>query len=156
MPNWCMNTVTIKGNLEKLKAIHDAIENDGKFLEFLVPIGEWDYGKACDAWGTKWDITEGSAELEGDTLDLTFDTAWGPPTAAYETYTDANPDMHIEASYYEPGMAFVGQYDSGLGTDDYWEIDFSDDNWGAEIPQEVVDHWGLDYEYEQWKEWNDE
>ena len=157
MPNWCMNNATITGPIEKLEAIVEAIKED-KMLEHMVPIGEWDYGAAVEAWGTKWDVQDAGWELDYDDkmLLLTFDTAWGPPTTAYENYTDTNQDVHIYASYYEPGMCFVGQYDSGLGTDDSYEIDFEDEHWIEDIPQDLIDQWGLDYEYEQWKEWQED
>ena len=157
MPNWCMNNVTISGPIEKLEAIVEAIKED-KMLEHMSPIGEWDYGAAIDAWGTKWDVQDAGWELDYDDkmLLLTFDTAWGPPTTAYENYTDTNQDVYIEASYYEPGMSFVGQYDSGLGTNDVYELYFEDKNWADDIPQDLIDQWGLDYEYEQWKEWQED
>ena len=157
MPNWCMNNATITGPIEKLEAIVEAIK-ENKMLEHMVPIGEWDYGAAVEAWGTKWDVQDADWDLDNDTqtLSLNFDTAWGPPTTAYENYPDTNQDGHIEASYYEPGMAFVGQYDSGLGTDDSYEIDFEDEHWIDDIPQDLIDQWGLDYEYEQWKEWQED
>lgn len=155
MPNWCMNTVTITGDATKLQALYDAAK-EGELLEHMVPIGEWDYGTAVEAWGTKWDVSQCSADFIGDELTLSFDTAWGPPTTAYTTYTDANDDMHIEASYYEPGMCFVGEYDSGLGTDNSFEIDYENEDWADDIPQNLIDEWGLDSEYEQWLEWQEE
>lgn len=156
MPNWCMNTATISGPIEKLEAIVEAIKED-KMLNHMVPIGEWDYGAAIDAWGTKWDVQGADWDLDNDakTLSLNFDTAWGPPTTAYENYTDANQDVHIEASYYEPGMAFVGHYDSN-GIDDCFDIDFEDEHWADDITPHLIDDWGLDYEYEQWKEWQED
>ena len=156
MPNWCMNNVTITGPIEKLEAIVEAIK-EHKMLNHMAPIGEWNAVAAVEDWGTKWDVQGVDWELDYDTktLSLNFDTAWGPPTIAYENYTDTNQDMHIEASYYESGMCFVGEYDSGLGTDQSYETDFADDDWRDNIPQNLIDDWGLDYEYEQWKECND-
>jgi len=157
MPNWCMNNATITGPIEKLNAIVEGIKQD-KMLETMVPIGEWDYGKAVDNWGTKWDLQDVDWDLDeaNQTLSLNFDSAWGPPTIAYENYTDANDDVHIEASYYESGMCFVGEYDSGLGIDISFEIDFEDEDWADDIPQHLIDTWGLDVEYENWKEWQED
>ena len=161
MPNWCMNSLTITGNPDKLKAILEAV-NNGEMLQHMVPMPKeylddqsW-YSWRLENWGTKWDAGEAYADLEGDTLSLNFDTAWGPPTTAYENYTNDNTDMHIEAGYYEPGMCFVGKYDSGLDIDLSWEVDFSDEDWADKIPQDVIDDWDLDNEYEQWKEWQEE
>ena len=157
MPNWCMNNATITGPVEKLNAIVEGIKQD-KMLETMVPIGEWDYGTALDNWGTKWDLHGVDWDLDeaNQTLSLNFDSAWGPPTIAYENYTDANDDVHIEASYYEPGMCFVGEYDSGLGTNMSFDIDFEDEDWADDIPQDLIDTWGLDVEYENWKEWQED
>lgn len=106
MPNWCMNNVTINGSKEKLEEIIKACEND-KFLEFLVPIGDWDYGSAIEAWGTKWEVHNVDHDLLDDnTLMLNFDSAWGPPVTAYNT-GEANHDITIYATYYEPGMALL-------------------------------------------------
>ena len=157
MPNWCMNNATITGPIEKLNAIVEGIKQD-KMLETMVPIGEWDYGTAVDNWGTKWDLQGVDWDLDEDnqTLSLNFDSAWGPPTIAYENYTDANDDVHIEASYYEPGMCFVGEYDSGLGTNMSFDVDFEDEDWADDIPQDLIDTWGLEDEYENWKEWQED
>jgi len=157
MPNWCMNNATITGPIEKLNAIVEGIKQD-KMLETMVPIGEWEYGTAVDNWGTKWDLQGVDWDLDEDnqTLSLNFDSAWGPPTIAYENYTDANDDVHIEASYYEPGMCFVGEYDSGLGTNMSFDVDFEDEDWADDIPQDLIDTWGLDVEYENWKEWQED
>ena len=157
MPNWCMNNATITGPVEKLNVIVEGIKQD-KMLETMVPIGEWDYGAAVENWGTKWDLQGVDWDLDEDnqTLSLNFDSAWGPPTIAYENYTDANDDVHIEASYYEPGMCFVGEYDSGLGTNMSFDVDFEDEDWADDIPQDLIDTWGLEDEYENWKEWQED
>jgi len=157
MPNWCMNNATITGPIEKLNAIVEGIKQD-KMLETMVPIGEWDYGTAVDNWGTKWDLQDVDWEIDeaNQMLSLNFDSAWGPPTIAYENYTDANDDVHIEASYYESGMCFVGEYDSGLGTDIRFDVDFEDEDWADDIPQHLIDTWVLDIEYENWKEWQED
>jgi len=153
MPNWCMNNVTINGSKEKLEEIIKACEND-KFLEFLVPIGDWDYGSAIEAWGTKWEARDVDYDLLDDnTLMLNFDSAWGPPVTAYNT-GETNHDITIYATYYESGMAFVGEYEDS--EDSSYNIDFEDESWMDEIPEHLSDHWGLYDEYESWKEWQDE
>ena len=53
-------------------------------------------------------------------------------------------------------MCFVGEYDSGLGIDIRFEIDFEDEDWADDIPQHLIDTWGLDVEYENWKEWQED
>ena len=135
MPNWCMNTITVSGTKEKMDALVAAAQED-KLLEFLNPIGEWDYHKAWEEWGTKWEVREstvdGPEEIEGDYFAyLSFDTAWSPPIAAYRNAQEIH-DIKISASYYEPGMCFVGLYD--LDEDSCYEVDFTDDDWSDNIP----------------------
>jgi len=169
MPNWCMNSLTIKGNRDKLKAILEAADK-GEMLQHMVPMPKeledttspsegmnW-YSWRLEHWGTKWDAGEayGDIDVEGDTLSLSFDTAWGPPTEAYENYTAANEDMTIEASYYEPGMCFIGRYDSSEELNESFEVDFGDEDWRDDIPQDLIDDWDLDSEYDNWKEWQED
>lgn len=71
-------------------------------------------------WGTKWDIgrqaeRHESAEVEADAqgnefIEVDFESAWSPPTGAYDKLTDLG--YIIEAYYYEPGVGFCGRYDS--------------------------------------------
>lgn len=156
MPNWCMNTVEITGELPKLEAIKAAAES-GNFLEYLVPIGEWDYEKAVETWGVKWDIHEGDMQchLDPDTgiLSLSFNSAWGPPTEAYSK-GEADHNIRITAYYYESGMMFAGKYEDGL--DSSYDIDFDKDDWAADIPEDIVSELMLDMEYESWKEYEEE
>jgi len=121
MPNWCSNNITIQGPADKIRALWDAAQpaegKDGSLLEAMVPIGDWDYGTAVESWGTKWDIS-----LEGLEFELLpdgramihgwFESAWSPPTGAYEQFCENNDDVYICASYFEPGMGFVGVWDN--------------------------------------------
>jgi len=161
MPNWCMNSLTIKGNPDKLFALKEAADRKG-LLQHMVPMPQaylsddsW-YSWRLDKWGTKWDVGEVDADLDGDRLTINFDSAWGPPTEAYEGYVEDNEDMTIEATYYEPGMCFIGRYDSSEELNESFEVDFGDEDWRDEIPQDLIDDWGLDNEYEQWKEWQED
>jgi len=150
MPNWCMNSVQISGDKETLEKI-EAAANNNQLLNFLAPLGqEWEYGLAINTWGTKWDINEPYCDWDGeDTLQLSFDSAWGPPLSAYET-AESTMDLEITASFYEPGMCFVGNRDES------WEFDFEDEDWADGIPQDLIDEWGLEEEYENWKEYQDD
>lgn len=154
MPNWCMNYVTITGPIEKLEQIAEAA-NKGQLFEYLSPIGEWDYGKAVENWGCKWEASEVSCEIEYDTqtMMLDFDTPWGPPIAAYQA-GEAKHDLEIMASFYEPGMAFVGCYEDM--EEETFDIDFEDENWRDNIPSNLVEEWSLDDDYDNWKEMQDD
>jgi hypothetical protein len=70
-------------------------------------------------WGTKWDVGgDGypAQDIPGGLM-LTFDSAWAPPTNAYERLMEQG--FKIRAMYYEPGMAFAGIWEDG--NDDYYE-----------------------------------
>jgi hypothetical protein len=127
MPNWCNNTITVVGPEKKIRALWEAAHSkeDAGLLEAMVPQGEWDYDHAVAAWGTKWDIS-----MEG--LQFTVDeqgrgmitgwaeSAWSPPIEAFQTYAAENSDCQLEIKYFEPGMSFIGVWNSDDG-DALWE-----------------------------------
>jgi hypothetical protein len=74
------------------------------------------YDFCINQWGTKWDINGGEITGESDTsLTMYFDTAWSPPIEAYRKLDLQG--FTIEAMYYEPGMAFCGEYTTAHGED---------------------------------------
>lgn len=118
MPNWCTNTLTITGNVSTLCELKTVIEADRVgLLEAIAPIGEWEYANAVEKWGTKWDVSTDGLEytLNGDgtaTIEGYFDSAWSPPIAAFQQLADDWDSCYIQLKYFEPGMAFVGVWDS--------------------------------------------
>jgi len=128
MPNWCNNSFAITGNTESIKELWEAAQtaNDGEFglLNAIAPIGEWEYGKAVETWGTKWDVSDEGLEFidNGDgTACITgwFESAWAPPIAAYEQLAADFDSCVIECSYYEPGMDFGGFWSSENGDEEF-------------------------------------
>lgn len=70
-------------------------------------------------WGTKWDVgSDGmTTRMDANTLETCFDSAWSPPTKAYEQLVALG--FEIEAYYDEPGMCFCGQWTGNVnGFDD--------------------------------------
>ena len=129
MPNWNSNTITIDGPADKIRALWDAAQpaegKDGSLLEAMVPIGEWDYDRAVNAWGTKWDVSlEGLQFIDNENGTASIvghaDSAWSPPIEAFQTYANANKDCELELRYFEPGMSFIGVWDSENG-EQTWE-----------------------------------
>ena len=128
MPNWCTNTLIIRGDVETLSQLKPVFEAGEGLLEAIAPIGEWDYGNATEKWGTKWDIQteglqftdngDGTAEIEGY-----FDSAWSPPLAAFQQLSQDWDSCYIELKYFEPGCCFVGVWDSEGGDAYYDGID---------------------------------
>mgnify|MGYP003639899192 CR=1 FL=1 len=158
MPNWCMNTVTISGPKATLEEILTAAK-EGRFLEYLAPIGEYNYDKAIDTWGTKWEPRFENIDAKIETeegenfLQLSFDSAWSPPTDAYAA-AEMSMGLIISGSYYEDGVGYVGLYDNG--PEKTYTVDFTQDNWEESIPSHLISEWDLLYDYEQWKEYQGE
>ena len=148
MPNWCNNTLTIQGPTETLKPLWDEANQEGSgLLNAMKPMPKeledttsptpkqgvpqplvdghdnW-YSWRVDNWGTKWDVdTEGLEFTDnGDgTAAITgwFDSAWAPPTEAFNSFCDDNDNCHLESFYEVGGMDFAGHYCDG--SDDYLE-----------------------------------
>ena len=145
MPNWCSNNFRIVGSTESLKPLWEQIDREEKFLEVIKPIGEWDYGNAVEAWGTKWDVNtdgmeftdngDGTAEISGF-----FDSAWSPPVEAFQTLSEDLDSCYLELGYFEPGMAFVGYWDSE-GADDHYTINPEAEDMG--IPAYLEEEWNV-------------
>jgi hypothetical protein len=145
MPNWCSNNLVIRGSVETLSQLKPVLEAGEGLLEAIKPIGEWQYGDAVEAWGTKWDISteglqftdngDGTAEIEGY-----FDSAWSPPVEAFAQLAEDWDSCYIELKYFEPGMAFVGEWNSE-GLNDEYEID-TDDIGG--LPEHIREEWNIE------------
>ena len=158
MPNWCSNNLTITGDTDTLVQLKEVIESDGEgLLEAIKPIGEWEYGNAVEAWGTKWDVsTEGLEYTDnGDgtsTIEGWFQSAWSPPIEAFQTLSEDWDSCYIQLMYEECGMCFVGCWDSE-GADDHYEYsDFTSKNIRDNIPGYLVDEFGLDVMLEEYEE----
>jgi len=100
-------------------------DDDYELLEAIAPIGEYVRETAISKWGTKWDVSSEGLEYtdNGDgtsTIEGYFDSAWSPPVEAFTTLAQDWDSCYIELKYFEPGMGFIGLYDSE-GGDDYWE-----------------------------------
>src|SRR6056297_741235 len=124
MPNWCYNNVTLRannvGNRELLKEVATAANEGKEIFNLLRPMpdnifrgdlgmeerkehGEnnW-YDWSVAHWGTKWDTDAQNVFYDGETLTLSFDTAWSPPIELYEYLVEQG--FSVLADYYEPGM----------------------------------------------------
>lgn len=163
MPNWCANTVTIKGPTNKISDLVAAIEaqkdnDDGGVCSAILPTPEhlledksgtfpaW-YTWRVNNWGTKWDFypledpsfvvvpDEDCAETQMD-----FDTAWSPPIQLYDALVEQG--FEVTAYYSEPSMMFAGVYENGEDeTFDY--SDCTSANVDQEVPAAVLDAFGI-------------
>ena len=135
MPNWCNNSLVIKGKKADLKIFEKAaykkvvknnkVEEETELsFENFIPIPEeqkenW-YDFCVNNWGTKWDACEVSLCKGKKQLVYTFDTAWGPPAQVITAMAEQFTELKFRLDYEEPGMAFCGfvAYEDGVMTDD--------------------------------------
>lgn len=160
MPNWCNNTATFHnddvGEVDKLydylkKVQEDEKSEQGLFSYFLpIPKEETDnwYDWCVSNWGTKWEASLYGVSREDDnSIIISFDTAWAPPTGFYE-YLARHTEFYVNAKYIEEGMGFIGGNDGG--EDFYYE--YSDLQSLDEIPEDLVEYWNLRERLEEWEE----
>lgn len=164
MPNWCSNNVEFHNDdvaeVAKLEAHLKFLDErkkgeyaeSGLFAYFLPrPPEEEDswYEWNVSNWGTKWEASIYSwTKVNDNCIEISFDTAWSPPTALYE-FLAGNTEWYVTATYYEPGMAFVGSNIGG--DDDCYTIENIEelDN----VPEELIEKYNI---REQMEEWDDE
>lgn len=182
MPNWCMNSLSISTGTdgegrEALQALIEAATNEHddqrQFLQHMHPMPEelndttapsdgpnW-YWWRVNEWGTKWEV-DVDLDIVVDDEDghlevlCNFSSAWSPPVDALKHFSELNPDLFLSLSYWEPGMAFVGEWTSD-GVDEHYEYStYNSKNIREHIPERIIDDWDLQYELEQWEELEEE
>ena len=149
MPNWCLNNVTINhDDPAKLNELLEAYKR-GEFMEHFLPTPKDENGELdkdwhdwrCDNWGTKWDVggeDEFVDRRDHNTVVLSFDSAWAPPIMFYE-FMKRKHGFDIRASYFEPGMAFCGEWIDGM--DNYYD----DGDW-HDFPDHLIEEYNM-YEF---------
>lgn len=108
------------------------------------------YDFCTSEWGIKWDIGIEDGQLLSDkehTIQFTCATPWGPPLEAYVKLSDLG--FEIEATYYEPGMAFCGYWDNCES--DHFQVE-NDAEWVRKnIPTLIDYNEGISEGIEQWE-----
>jgi len=116
--------------------------------------GNW-YDFCVNEWGTKWDVGGDDGvlnDIDGGII-VSFDSAWAPPTTAYEKLHEMG--FKILAMYYEPGMAFAGVWEDG--SDDYYEYGGLDSAGIAEtLPSALDEAFGISESVAEWEAENAE
>jgi hypothetical protein len=103
--------------------------------------GNW-YDYQIAKWGTKWDVTCDSVEIDEDGLGFSgnFDSAWSPPVPIAEAL--AEQGFEVTLYYYEPGMGYCGKWEDGF--DDYHEYSGeTSDTVRAAIGDDLDDMFGI-------------
>jgi hypothetical protein len=175
MPNWCNNTIELyhedPAMIERAKAAFA----DGKLLNEFIPLpkeledttaparesdesliakyghSDW-YSWCINNWGTKWDISPYECEAEGNTLNGTFDSPWGPPIEAYGKLEELG--FEVRAYYYEPGMGFAGVYE---GVDECYDYSGMNADEAEEyLPEALDEMYCITENMREWEEENAE
>ena len=164
MPNWCDNTLYIESDEKTIKELKEAIEKD-ELLNYLVPMPKelenttapsdtpnW-YWWRVEEWGTKWEVKPEIAEDTSTSIQMYFQSAWGPPLEAYNTFHDQciEKDIPIEirATYIEWGMMFCGLWENG--DDSHYQIP-EDIEEAKLLPEDILDEFQIIEELEMWAE----
>jgi hypothetical protein len=177
MPNYCQNYVELfHDDSSMLTKVIDAANKNELFQQF-VPMPEelrnttspstlnselvikygydnW-YDWAIANWGTKWEVVDPIVEGNGDSVTLTFDTAWSPPMAFYEALNKQG--FIVDALYSEEGMGFAGHYTTEEGDNDI-ELEFRNTDFQETI-NEINDIKLKEYVqdlYDEYQEWTKE
>ena len=169
MPNWCGNNAEFNNDdvaeVAKLEAhlkFLDEKKSDnnieaGLFGYFVPRPPEFDEGESwyswnIENWGTKWEASIYSWEkLNDNSIRINFDTAWAPPTAFYE-FLARETEWYVTATYYEPGMSFVGS--NIAGDDEYYQIEDIDSL--DDIPEDLLEEYNIREQMEEWEEENED
>lgn len=115
------------------------------------PTFNW-YDWNCNNWGTKWNACEPSADMIGNNLEVSFDTAWSHPTGFVNALVSLLGRLGLTMYYTweeEQGFGETWNFDkNGLELKDSWDIpsshaDFEkrDKDCYCEIWEDDKDYW---------------
>ena len=149
MPNYCKNTLKITclvpDIMYNIMNMIFAPDEDGMpiiTMGKLLPMpsgystsdgyNDIGYHWCNSVWGTKWDVLESWHKIDGHTLKLKYETAWGPnipwvrticKILNYKYYFEDIDQQHlsIEHHYWEWGMNFGGCLFWNLGEETHHE-----------------------------------
>lgn len=178
MPNWCANVATFShSDPAEIKRLESAFARGEMMKEFLpcpeeliegtapadgavadtnvekYGAADW-YSWCLNNWGTKWDVgdADGINDVDEKSITVYFDSAWSPPTDFYEFMHENG--WRIDASYYEPGIGFCGNWLNG--EDNQYEIT-GDSEWVVEnIPSDLDETFQISANMEMWEQDDDE
>ena len=103
-------------------------------------------------WGTKWDLCEPQlTRVDDNTVEISCQTAWSPPIAAFETMTGLGYD--VRCLYLGEGCEYAGIWEDG--GDDYYTFDGSKEA-AKVLPKELDDFFGIVDQMEEWERENEE
>jgi hypothetical protein len=124
MPNWCDNDLTIHGPEGAVETVMALVGLDqpepefdfNKVVEYPAGLGfnSGGYDWCIQNWGTKWNacniVTNPVRTLKKSSrLDITFQTAWAPPTPIIMALAKLFPECKFTLKYYEMGAGYQGE-----------------------------------------------
>jgi hypothetical protein len=111
---------------------------------------DW-YDWSINNWGTKWDVEpDGYSRPNPNSLSVGFETAWAPPIQFYEHLESLG--FHVEAMYYEPGMAFAGIYTTDGGEEHYDYSGMDSIEVKDNLPTVLDEEFGISEQLAEWEE----
>lgn len=130
MPNWCSNTLEIRGEADavtKFKRDQEAIPKEWEgedFREMEHPLtfchsvwdeefaatNAWSYEWCCKNWGTKWGPCDTMLSDFPGGMHYTFNTAWSPPLAWLTKVAGDYPHLRFVLGSVETGCDFLTVY----------------------------------------------
>jgi len=152
MPNWCYNNLDITATNDEQKAVLEKVSKAEAQEVWVDGCNNW-YDWQVQNWGTKWDPEIfGSCNYDGETLTVSFESAWAPPIAFYEWLVEQG--YEVSANYYEPGMDYAGEWVNG---DDFMLENISDlarqdTDTLSKREYDILEQWGIWDEVAQWDE----
>jgi hypothetical protein len=145
-------TDTVSGFVgEDQRAAHEA-QMDRNVA--LYGYKDW-YAFQTANWGTKWDVSCDSVEIDDDGLGFSgvFESAWSPPMGIAAALVEQGYEVTLY--YYEPGMSFVGKFEDG--SDDYYEYNGENSKTvRAAIGDELDDMFGISESMAEYEAENEE
>jgi hypothetical protein len=154
MPNWCYNTIEIEGPKRAIDTFEKHLDDtQGKewfsyFLQIPEELKDDWYGWNVENYGCKWNCDAMDWNRTSDeSIAFTFDSPWGPPIALYENIENIELEnewgtidyYRVTARYLEEGLQFMGQFVES--SDEYY--DYTDLESLNEIPEDLVEYWGV-------------
>jgi hypothetical protein len=104
-------------------------------------------------WGTKWDLCEVSyTRTDDNTIVLSCQTAWSPPTVAFDTLMEQGYEVH--AMYLGEGCEYAGIYDNG--DDQSYNISNGSVAARTTVPKELDDAFNIIETLEEYERENEE
>lgn len=148
-------TDTISGTVGSKESYEQRLlEEKQKLNREFFGYTDW-YGFCVGEWGTKWDIGHGDGygkltlkDIKNNTVRIGFDSAWSPPTEAYQKLCDMG--FEIRALYYEGGCCFCGIWDNG--NEEYYDIKGNSKWVEKNIPSEIDEEFSISFNMAEWED----